>query len=64
MDKETEQALRNLAKVVNTLAEDFEVLKDAQTTLGDYDDTELSQLSTEIYNIMNKIKSRVINELG
>lgn len=64
MEKETEQALRNLAKVVNSLAKDVELVKDAQTTLGDYDDNELDKLSNELYNIMTKLKNRVIAELG
>lgn len=64
MEKETEQALRNLAKVVNDLSTDYKLVQDAQTTLGDYDDMELDTLSNELYNIMQKLKTRVINELG
>ena len=63
MDKETEQALRNLAKVSNDLSTDYKLVRDAQATLGDYDDMELDTLSNELYNIMHKIKTRVINEL-
>ena len=64
MEKDQEQALRNLAKVTNDLCTDYKLVQDAQTVLGDYDDDELDKLSNELYNIMNKLRSRVINELG
>ena len=63
MEKDQEQALRNLAKVVNDLSTDYKLVQDAQATLGDYDDNELDKLSNELYNIMQKLKTRVINEL-
>ena len=64
MEKDYEQALRNLAKAVNELCTIYKMVQDAQNVLGDYDDMELDTLSNELYNIMQKLKTRVINELG
>lgn len=64
MEKEVEQALRNLARTVNDLSTNYKLVQEAQNVLGDYDDVELDKLSNELYNIMNKIKNRVIAELG
>lgn len=64
MEKEVEQALRNLARTVNDLSTDYKLVQEAQATLGDYDDVELDKLSNELYNIMTKLKNRVIAELG
>lgn len=64
MEKEVEQALRNLAKVTNDLATNYKLVQEAQNILGDYDDVELDKLSNELYNIMQKLKTRVIAELG
>ena len=64
MEQDVEKALRNLARTVNDLATDYKLVQDAQATLGDYDDNELDKLSNELYNIMTKLKNRVIAELG
>ena len=64
MEQDVEKALRNLARTVNDLANDYKLVQEAQNILGDYDDDELDKLSNELYNIMTKLKNRVINELG
>ena len=64
MEQDIEKALRNLAKVSNELRTYYKLVQDAQNVLGDYDDMELDTISNELYNIMQKLKDRVIKELG
>lgn len=63
MEQDVEKALRNLARTVNDLATNYKLVQEAQNILGDYDDVELDKLSNELYNIMQKLKTRIINEL-